>query len=215
LGWSGYRTWPNEVANGGILVLADPFAGLREAVAHLTALGHFRIAYIGGALSIGRSEKPSEQSVEAMRLEAFRSAIRYAGLPVDDALIRLGPYYPRGDEEQPGAIHVRHLLQLPKPPTAVIAGSDLLAAGALQAIHEAGRKVPEDVSIIGYDNTTAEIMTPPLTSISQPIRGLGQRAVQLAIAAIEGGGAEDAAETFATRLVVRRSTARAPSDSNP
>lgn len=194
-----------EVAIGGSLVLADPLPGMEEAVRHLQSLGHNRIAYMGGDFNIGQSERQREESVEAQRLAAFRQAMAGAGLVVDDGLVRLGRYYV-GGEELPGHRHMVELLKGDRP-TAVIAGADLLAAGAIQAIREAGLDVPRDISVVGYDNIIAELLTPPLTSISQPIVQFGQAAVALALEAITEPGKPRETRTFPTRLVLRQSTA--------
>jgi LacI family repressor for deo operon, udp, cdd, tsx, nupC, and nupG len=129
------------------------------------------------------------------------------GLPVDRRFILLGQYYARNSEHQPGCTHMRKLLDMPEPPTAVIAGADLLAAGALQAIGERGLSVPGDISIIGYDDTMAEVLTPPLTSIAQPIAELGHMAVILALETVRDPGAPPRSEIFPTHLVIRKSTA--------
>jgi LacI family transcriptional regulator len=102
-------------------------------------------------------------------------------------------------------------MNLPDPPTAVVFGSDLLAAGALQALHERGLRVPADMSIIGYDDIMAEILNPPITSIAQPIRELGRNAVTLALAAIADPNAPAQKLIAETRLVIRQSTGSLPS----
>src|SRR5208282_1075214 len=110
----------------------------------------------------------------------------------------------------PGCMMARELLSLSARPTALIVGSDLLAAGALQAIYDAGLSVPKDLSIIGYDDTMAEILTPPLTSIAQPIPELGRNAVTLALEAIADPGAAARNIIVPTKLVTRKSTAAPP-----
>lgn len=196
-----------RIADLGSMVLVDPQPGMGAAVNHLAELGHRRIAYIGGDLSICHREEPDGQSVEALRLQSFERAMDAVGLPVPDGFIHLGPYYAENSARQPGYVHMRKLLDAPDPPTAVIAGADLLAAGALQAIAERGLSVPRDISLIGFDNTMAEVLTPPLTSIAQPIVQLGHRAVALALDAINAPDAPPRIETFATYLVLRQSTA--------
>lgn len=194
-----------EVGTGGCLVLADPNPGMREAVQHLKAFGHERIAYIGGHFDIVPTEHPRHRRVEAQRLAAFKDAMRSEGLAFDPLLVRLGPYYGGGEGPLPGRSHMDALLAA-NPPTAIIAGADLLAAGAIQSINGAGLSVPGDISIIGYDNITAELLTPPLTSIAQPLADFGASAVQLALEAIANPDRPRQIRTYPTWLVVRQST---------
>jgi DNA-binding LacI/PurR family transcriptional regulator len=196
-----------EVARIGHLVLTDANQGMGEAVNHLKALGHSRIAFIGGSFHIRPAERPPEESVEAQRVDAFRNAMLAAALPFDSNIVLLGPYNWEENRPSPGYRHMEKLLAMQNRPTAVIAGSDILAAGALQAINEAGLKVPDDISVIGYDNVTAEVLTPPLTSIAQPFPQLGRGAVRLALEAIESTVAPAQTDIYPTHLVVRSSTA--------
>jgi DNA-binding LacI/PurR family transcriptional regulator len=197
-----------ERAKIGALSLVDPVPGMQEAIRHLHGLGHKGIGYIGGKSTWTTWEGARITSIEEQRVACFRRELRAAGLVSDDAYIRLGEYYIDGADCQPGRSMMRELLALPLPPTAVVIGSDLLAAGALQAIHESGLRVPHDISIIGYDDTMAEILTPPLSSIAQPIADLGRNAVTLALEAIADPSVARRKMTAPTRLVVRQSTDR-------
>ena len=134
--------------------------------------------------------------------------MKSAGLDAPDEFARLGPYCTKGADRQPGRTMMHEVLALRDKPTAVIVGSDLLAANALQALHESGVRVPDDMSVIGYDDTLAEILTPPLTSIAQPIAELGRNAVTLALEAIAELAAPARRIVVPTRLVVRLSVAR-------
>lgn len=191
----------------GRLALVDSAPGMNEAVAHLSQLGHERIAFIGGRKDLSRLEAHSNRSAEAIRVRCFETALAAMNIRVREEFIRLGEYYAARDESQPGYVHMRALLALPEPPTAVITGADSLAAGALQAIGAAGLSVPHDVSVIGYDDTIAEILTPPLTSIAQPIKELARAAVGLALEAIHDAGTPATSPIFPTHLIVRQSTA--------
>jgi DNA-binding LacI/PurR family transcriptional regulator len=131
-----------------------------------------------------------------------------AGLGAPDEFVWLGPYCIKGADHQPGRTMTHEVLALRDKPTAVIIGSDLLAAGALQALHESGVRVPDEMSVIGYDDTLAEILTPPLTSIAQPIDELGRNAVTLALEAIADLASPARRILAPTRLVVRHSVAR-------
>lgn len=197
----------HESAKVGSFSLVDPRPGLQEAVEHLRALGHRRNGFIGGRASHRRMESHQGKLPEAQRVDGFRLAMKSAGLEAPAEYVRLGPYYILHAERQPGRTMARELLGLPAPPTALIVGSDLLAAGVLQAIDDAGQSVPKDLSVIGYDDTMAEILTPPLTSIAQPIPEHGRNAVTLALEAIADPGAAPRNITVPTKLVTRKSTA--------
>jgi LacI family transcriptional regulator len=199
-----------ESARVGSFSLVDPTPGMKEAIRHLSGLGHKRIAYIGGGFALGYLENPRGKSVEAQRVECFQRSMASAGLNAPAEFIRLGPYHLEHADRQPGRTMMDELLALRNRPSAVVIGSDLLAAGALQAIHEKALRVPQDVSIIGYDDTMAEILTPPLTSIAQPIAELGRNAVTLALAAIVGSDSPRRKMVVSTKLVVRQSTSSPP-----
>lgn len=194
-----------QAALVGSAVTVDARVGMDEAVGHLRRLGHERIAFMGGT-GAGLTEQPASETVEALRLRSFRDAMAAVGLPVIAGFTPVGPYYADNSERQTGYLLMKELLAAPQRPTALIAGADLLAAGALQAIREAGLSVPEDVSVIGYDNTMAEVLTPALSSIAQPIADLGRVAVRLALRAISDPEASPQREVFPTHLVLRAST---------
>jgi DNA-binding LacI/PurR family transcriptional regulator len=199
-----------ESAKVGSFSLVDPARGMREAIQHLHGLRHTRIGYVGGEAPSCRLESKRAKSVEAQRVESYRKSLKASGLESPDELIRVGPYYVEHAERQPGKSMMDELVDLPDPPTAVIFGSDLLAAGALQALHERGLSVPADMSIIGYDDIMAEILIPPITSIAQPIRELGRHAVTLALAAIANPDAPAQKLVAETKLVIRQSTGPLP-----
>jgi DNA-binding LacI/PurR family transcriptional regulator len=197
-----------QSAKVGSFSLVDPAPGMADAVEHLRELGHARIAYIGGKPPPWRLASPRAKSVETQRAECFRRSMKSAGLDASHDFVRLGLYCTNGADHQPGLTMMHEVLALREKPTAVIVGSDLLAAGALQALHESGVRVPDDMSVIGYDDTLAEILTPPLTTIAQPIVELGRNAVILALEAIASPGALARRIVAPTRLVVRHSSAR-------
>lgn len=197
-----------HVAHVGSLVDVDASKGMRESIDHLWELGHRRIAYIGGLLDSSTIEGPLSGAVEAVRERLFRENLSRHGAEVLDELVVLAPYYDdTKPARQPGHGAMVKLLDLPRRPTAVICGSDLLAASALQAISEAGLAVPRDISIIGYDDSMAEILTPALSSIAQPIDELGRIAVKLAINAIDAAPDTTKHVSTETHLVMRESTA--------
>jgi LacI family transcriptional regulator len=158
--------------------------GALAAMRHLTELGHRRIAYVGEAP--GSQQNDLADYVERERFDAWREAVTALGT-YDDALVRFGMAYQIDltSAQGHGYQATRELLSLPKRPTAILASNDILAAGALQAIHEAGLRVPDDMSVIGFDDTLAEYLTPLLTSVRLPARRLGQAAARLVIADLE------------------------------
>lgn len=200
-----------EVAGVGGIVTVDAEDGMREAIDHLCSLGHRRFAFLGGDVDSSFRERNDTETVEMGRERMFRENLARHGIAVPDTHILAAPYYDDSKPaRQPGYKAMQRLLTLDKRPTAVICGSDLLAASALQAISEAGLQVPEDISIIGYDDTLAEILTPPLTSIAQPIQELGSEAVKMALAAIEASGIGSRQVSARTKITIRGSTSHPP-----
>lgn len=192
-------------------VLVDNAAGAMAGMRHLLSLGHRRIAFMGGDPVLFPRSCTRPRSVEEERLDAYVEALAGAGVSPDGELIRLGHYHEIEDGwNVAGYRHMKALLELPQRPTAVMTGCDILAAGALRAIYEARLRVPDDISVIGYDDTLAGLLSPQLTSVAQPMAELGLTAFQLALAAIENQDAVPRTITLAPRLVVRESTGPAP-----
>jgi len=171
------------------------WAGGLAAVRHLIDLGHKRIAAITG---------PEDMMCSLARIDGYRSAMNAAGLPVKEEWIRFGDFHRSG-----GARHAADLLALPEPPTAIFAGSDLQALGVLETARSLGLRVPDDLSLVGYDDIPlANWVSPRLTTVHQPLRQMGSEATRLAIRLAEGpivGGTPRM--DLATSLVVRESTA--------
>ena len=195
------------------LVVVDNTIGCEAAMAHLLGLGHRRIGFIGADPARYGHAGPRAQSIEAERLGSYRDGLAKAGVAFDPTLITLGRYpllmAQNSAEPAPGYVQMQRLLALPVPPTAVFVTSDLLATGVLQAIYAAGLHVPRDISVIGYDDNLAPLLTPPLTAVAMPNQETGNAALRLALAAIAGTPGEMVV-TVPTRLVVRRSTAPPP-----
>lgn len=167
------------------------------ATRHLVELGHRRIAAITG---------PADTLCSLARLDGYRSAMNAAGLPIDPDWVRFGDFHPAGGED--GA---RELLSLPDRPTAIFAGSDLQAIGVIAAARSLGLRVPEDLSVVGYDDIAlARWFTPQLTTVHQPLRRMGEAAARLALRLGDGERPETLRMDLATHLVVRESTAPAP-----
>ncbi|WP_211373503.1 LacI family DNA-binding transcriptional regulator [Agromyces allii] len=173
------------------------WSGGLAATRHLIELGHRRIAAITG---------PEDMMCSLARLDGYRSAMNKAGLAVDPGWVRFGDFAVGG-----GRDHARAVLALPagRRPTAIFAGSDLQALGVLDAAREVGLSVPEDLSIVGYDDITlAPWVSPPLTTVHQPLRRMGEEAARLAIRLSGEPHPESTPRMdLATNLIVRESTA--------
>ncbi|MFJ8145781.1 LacI family DNA-binding transcriptional regulator [Streptomyces sp. NPDC096094] len=169
------------------------WAGGLAATRHLTDHGHERVAIITG---------PGDMLCSLARLDGYRSAMTMAGLTVDPRLVRFGDFQVRGGFE-----HAMDLLSGPHRPTAVFAGSDLQALGVLEAARVSGVSVPEDLSVVGYDDVPlAQWSSPPLTTVHQPLRHMAAEAARMLFRRDDPGRAAQRIE-LATRLVVRQSTA--------
>ena len=186
---------PREPPPDGIACVAAMHAsGAKQAAEHLLALGHRRIGAIAGT--------PGWYATEE-RLAGFRAALAGAGILLDPELVVHSDWrIPRGTEA------ARELLSLPDPPTAIFGFNDNVAIGALHAARERGLSVPDDLSVVGFDDTEqAVIVTPRLTSVRQPLAELGRMGVSLLIRLIDGQRVDALRVELATQLVVRESTA--------
>ncbi|GGY80362.1 LacI family DNA-binding transcriptional regulator [Streptomyces omiyaensis] len=174
------------------------WSGGVAATRHLIDLGHRRIGIITG---------PEDVLCSLARLDGYRSTLGMAGIDVDPALIRFGDFHVEG-----GQAHGLDLLGLPDRPTAIFAGSDLQALGVLEAARIRGLRVPEDLSVVGYDDVMpARWSSPALTTVHQPLRQMGEEAVQMLLRLRAGEPSVTRLE-LATSLVVRNSTAPPPED---
>ena len=179
-----------EVATVG----ATNWAGGFSAARHLLALGHRRIAAIGG---------PVTMLCSRARISGYSAALTSAGVEVDPTLIRYGDFRHAG-----GCRAARELFELPAPPTAVFAGSDEQAFGVAEAARLTGRRIPEDLSVVGFDDLPiARWFSPPLTTVRQPLAEMGRIAAEMLSAMIEGREPHGRQVELATELVVRSSTA--------
>ena len=178
-------------------ISTDGYAGAREAIKHLVELGHRRIAYIGGDERLASARD---------RRRAYLDTTAQHGLGCDADLVLPGDF-----TQHCGFVAASHLLALAEPPTAIFAANDLSAFGAIMAIREAGLRVPDDISVIGFDDIpTAAQFFPPLTTIRQPIRQVGRSAVNTLLALIAGIDAASPQVTLPTEIVLRASTAPPP-----
>ena len=175
----------------------DNVAGAVHAVAHLAAGGRRCIATITGRRDVAAGQD---------RLRGYHEGVEAAGLPVDEGLVEAGDFTRDG-----GARAMRVLLLRRPDLDAVFVASDVMAAGALQALREAGRRVPEDVAVVGYDDDPLAVsLHPPLTSVRQPIEEMGREMARLLVGAIHSPDQTPRRVLLTTRLEVRVSSAPAP-----
>lgn len=184
------------------VVSAANTSGAFQATAHLLELGHRRIGAITG---------PPAGLATRRRLMGYHSAQVAAGVMPDPALEVEGDFLIAG-----GARGAERLLDLPEPPTAILAFNDSMAVGALSAARARGLRIPEELSIVGFDDTVeAEIAYPPLTTVRQPLKELGRMAVDLLFRLMAEQWSEPLHVELATRLVTRSSVAAPPADASP
>jgi len=207
------RMTPEEhgqlAASGIPLVIIDPMGDPRHATPsvsgtnwsggvtaaqHVLDLGHRRIAVISG---------PTELLCARARLEAIRASLDGAGRPLDDRLVRTAHF-----DFDDGLLAAEELLGLPARPTAVLCGNDLQALGVYEAARRAGLRIPEDLSVVGFDDLPlASHVPPPLTTVHQPFGDMGEVAARMLVSLTAGVRPQQLRVELATSLVVRASTA--------
>jgi LacI family transcriptional regulator len=175
-------------------VTSDNHGGAALAVGHLHELGHRRIATVTGLLG----KKPG-----ADRLRGYREALQALGLAVRDEYVASGDFY-----IESGYRAAQELLALPEPPTALVTASDLTALGAIRAATERGLRVPDDLSVTGFDDIQlAGYLHPPLTTIRQAKVRLGTEAARSLLRHVDGEEKVPTVITLPVELIVRGSTA--------
>jgi LacI family transcriptional regulator len=187
------RISPSNIDHVSPSVDMDDEGAAREMTEHLIELGHTRIGFITG--------HPTHHA-SALRMDGYRGALQAHGILCEPAYIKQGHFV-----FESGLGAGRELLALPKPPTAIFASNDDMAAGVLMAAHELGLQVPSQLSVAGYDDTyIARITWPRLTTVHQPSYDMAWSATDLLLQALKNG---DGARTsrLAHRLIVRESTA--------
>lgn len=177
-----------------ITVGTTNWAGGFAATRHLLSLGHERIAVIGGHRDMLASRA---------RVDGYRAALESAGKSVDPALVRWADF-----EVEDSSLQARELLALPQRPTAIFAGNDLSALGVLDAARHSGLRVPDALSVVGFDDLAISRWTsPPLTTIHQPFARMVQTAIRIVLSIGRGEETPHHGIELATELVVRESTA--------
>jgi len=154
------------------VVLIDNHEGGYEATNYLITLNHKRIACITG---------PSLVTPSALRVEGYKHALKDAGIPINESLICQGDF-----RYESGENCMRNLLKNPEPPTAVFVCNDMMALGAFRAIHECGMKIPDNISVVGFDNIPlSQTAYPALTTMAQPIAEMANISVDLLVERIQ------------------------------
>ena len=175
-------------------IAANNWAGAVSATEHLVALGHRRIAHVAGRPALWCSRA---------RLDGYRAELQAAGLPVDPELVLEGNF-----DFESGFRAGRRLLELASPPTAIFAGSDQMALGVTEALRRARLSVPDDMSVVGFDDLpVVRWSSPPLTTVNQPLVAMGRLAVHSVLRLVRGERLESTRVELGTTLVVRDSTA--------
>lgn len=186
-----------EVAPGVPTVGSQNWNGGLAATRHLIGLGHRRIAAVTG---------PADVMCSRARVDGYRTAHDEAGVPLDPSLVRWGAF---GVSD--GYATGREILAGPDRPTAVFAGSDMQALGVIRAAHELGLRVPEDLSVVGYDDIPlSNWVSPALTTVHQPLRDMAATAARIVLDLAQGVPPTNLRIELATELVVRQSTGPVP-----
>jgi LacI family transcriptional regulator len=175
-------------------VTAASREGTYKAIRYLIELGHRRIGFIAGTLEI---------AVAMERLEAYKQALSDYRIPLDPQLVK------EGDFLQPsGFAGGNALLSLPTPPTAIFASSDMMALGVMDAARTHGLRIPEDLSLIGFDDIPmAAVAHPGLTTVRQPLEEIGRIATEILLRAIENPEDPPEVVVVPTELIIRGTTA--------
>ena len=183
---------PNVETHDCPAVIATNRDGALTAVEYLISLGHRRIGFIGGR---------SELTSAVRRLLGYKDGLARAGIPLEPDLIQTGDY-----SRKAGFAGTQRLLNLSDPPTAIFASNDQSATGAIKAVLEAGLRVPDDISVVGFDNVPeAAYAHPRLTTVDQSIAKMGYIATEMLISLIEGDALESDLYKVPTQLIVRDS----------
>ncbi len=173
---------------------ATNWAGGVSATEHLTGLGHRRIGFVAGTPTLWSSRA---------RLDGYRAGLDKAGLPFDPELVGEGDF-----SYEAGFRAAARMLELPAPPTAIFAANDQMALGVYEAVRRRAMRVPEDVSVVGFDDLPeSRWSSPPLTTVHQPLSQMGALAARTVLRLVNGEALESPRVELSTELVVRYSTA--------
>lgn len=174
-------------------VIVDDFIGGYAATEHLIELGHEKIAVLAEKMTVTSSRE---------RVRGYQKALEEAGLPVEDDWMRISDF-----TVEAGKQSTRELLDSPDRPSAIFACNDMLAIGAIQATREKGLSVPDDLSVVGFDDTVlATMIDPPLTTVAQPIQDMGSKVMDLLVEEIKKEKRTKQRVVLLPELVIREST---------
>jgi len=190
-------------------IFVDNYCGVTQAIEHLIALGHQRIAFIG----VEPGTIPGMAGyTDQERYSAYVDTLQTHKIELNNDYVAFGDIYLESDIASVGSGKelAHRLLGLPNPPSAIFVASDNAASGVMQAIYEHRLRVPDDISVIGFDDTYAPYLSPPLTTVKMPMIALGESAVEVAIQRIESSDESQNNKpisiTLSTELIVRQST---------
>lgn len=173
---------------------ATNWQGAYNATEYLIALGHRRIGFITGSMDLGAAQD---------RLEGYKAALKTSHITPVPALIHEGTFF-----QPEGYTGAMKLLDLAEPPTAIFASNDVMAMGAMDAVRSRGLRIPDDISILGYDDIPqAELVRPALTTVRQPLEHMGRVATQMLLDMLKKPELHPNRIELPTELVVRSSTA--------
>ena len=179
------------------LVCSNNREGMRQAASHLLSLGYPEVAMVTGPAGIDVAEE---------RLGGYRDALRNAGMPLREELIIRSDFRQEG-----GYAAMTRLLDMPKPPRAVVVANNLMTLGALQAIGERQVRIPDDLALVGFDDMPwASFLRPPLTTVAQSAEELGQVAAQLLLDRLKDPQRVVRQVVLPTRLMIRASCGARP-----
>lgn len=174
------------------MVLADNHAGAQLAVEHLIKLGHRRIGHIGGRMRLTSGRE---------RYEGYLQAMEKHHLPIEEDWVRFGDH-----RDESGYQRALELLDEEDSPTAWFIANNMMTLGALNAIHERGKRIPDDIAIVGFDDIPWAIsLNPPLTVVAQPTVEIGYRAANMLLERIEQPDLEPRTEILETKIIIRAS----------
>lgn len=178
-------------------IFVDNTDGAYQATRHLIEAGHRRIAYLGGPVGL---------LTVTERREGFMLAMNEAGVPVRPEYVEMGSFAP-----ELARAATQRFIELPLPPTAIFASSDYLAIGAVMGLRDANVSVPDEMSLIGFDDMAfGALMTPPLSAIRQPVEQLGRLGFQTLLALLNGESPPPLTR-LPVELIRRQSVAAPPS----
>jgi LacI family transcriptional regulator len=177
---------------------ATNWQGGYNATEYLIKLGHKRIGFITGSMDLGCAED---------RLKGYRSALRTHHIPEDEVLVYEGDFL-----QMDGYTGASALLELAEPPTAIFASNDVMAMGVMDAVRNRNLRIPDDISVVGFDNIQQSAMVyPPLTTIQQPLEQMGRVATQMLLNILKNPKNKVGRIELPTELIIRSSTS-APRD---